>query len=146
MPNSYWPYANTAITREVIAMRTVRHELEQEICDVFSNFFQEQLGEHTTSVQVFLCENILTVRALNYLAPGEQQLAQHHQHWKLLQEIKTLEFIEVKHLLVETLETVISCEVLDIYSLFGQDGVRFEVVTLGDNLEKKLLKLKEIEP
>ncbi len=89
---------------------------------------------------------MLTVRALNCLAPGEEQLAQNNQHWKLLQESKTLEFNKVKPLLLKTLEKVTNCKVLNIYSLFGQDGVRFEVVTLSDNLEKKLLKLKEIEP
>ena len=127
-------------------MRRFKHELEQGINAVFSNFLHEQLGQHATSVQTFLSGNMITVRALNCLAPGEQQLAQNHQHWKLLQETKTLEFNKIKPLLLKTLEKVTNCKVLNIYSLFGQDGVRFEVVTLSDNLERKLLKLKGIEP
>lgn len=127
-------------------MRKFKHELEQEISAVFSNFLREQLGEHAASIQTFLSGNMLTVRAINCLAPGEQQLAQNHQHWKLLQETKTREFNQVESLLKEMLEKVTGCQVENIYSMFGQNGVRFEVVTLSDNLERKLLKLKEIEP
>ena len=126
-------------------MRRFKHELEQEINAVFSNFLQEQLGQHATSVQTFLSGNMLTVHALNCLAPGEQQLAQSQQHWKLLQETKTREFNQVESLLKEMLEKVIGCQVQNIYSMLGRDGVRFEVVTLSDNLEKKLLKVKEME-
>jgi uncharacterized protein YbcI len=124
-------------------MRKRKTELEQEISDVFCRFLREQLGEHATSVQTFLSENMLTVRALDCLAPAEQQCARNQQHWKLIQETKMLEFNKVKPVLLKTLAQVTSCEVVKISSLFEQDGVRLEVVTLSDNLERKLLQLKE---
>lgn len=127
-------------------MRRFKHELEQEISAVFSNFLREQLGEHATSIQTFLSGNMLTVRALNSLAPGEQQLAHNHQHWKLLQETKTREFNQVESLLREMLEKVTGRQVQNVYSMFDQDGVRFAVVTFSDKLEKKFLKVKEMEP
>ena len=124
-------------------MRRFKHELEQEISAVFFNFLQEQLGEHAASVTTFLSGNTFTVRADNCLAPGEQRLVQNEKHWQLLQEVKTRQFEKVKPLLKQQLEELTGCKILNIYSIVGQDGVRFEVITLSKNLENKLPKTKE---
>jgi hypothetical protein len=60
---------------------------------------------------------------------------QNEQDWHLLQEFKNLQFERVKLQLKEQLEQISDCEVLNIVSIVGQDGMRFEVVTLSRNFE-----------
>lgn len=117
--------------------------MEEEISAIVANFFKEQLGENLSSVTTALSGNMFTVRATNCLPPGEQNLVENEKHWNLLQEVKKQEFNQVKPLLKEMLEKVTGCEVLNIYSLIGKDGLRFEVVTLSNNLEDELLKTEE---
>jgi len=86
---------------------------------------------------------MFTVRADNCLAPGEQRFVQNEKYWQLLQEVKSRQFEKVKPLLKACLEELTGCKILNIYSIVSQDGVRFEVFTLSDNLESKLSKTKE---
>ncbi len=124
-------------------MSRFKTETEDNISRAFDNFLKEQLGEHATSVTTYLSGHMLTVRADNCLAPGEQNLVQNEKHWQLLQEVKTRQFEKVKPLLKERLEELTGCKILNIYSIVSQDGVRFEVFTLRDNLKSKLSKTKE---
>ncbi len=124
-------------------MSRFKTEMEDNISRAFDNFLKEQLGEYATSVTTYLSGNMFTVRADDCLAPGEQRLVQNEKHWQLLQEVKTRQFEKVKPLLKERLEELTGCKILKIYSLVGQDGNRFEVFTLSDNLENRLSKMKE---
>ncbi len=119
-------------------MSRFKTEMEDNISRALERFLREQLGEHATSVTTYLLGNMFTVRADNCLAPAEQELGQNEQHWRLLQEGKARQFEQVKPLLQEQLEKLTGCEILNIYSIVGQDGVRFEFFTLSDNLENKL--------
>jgi uncharacterized protein YbcI len=124
-------------------MRNLKTEMEEEISAIAAIFFKEQLGENHSSVATFLSGNMFTVRATNCLAPGEQKLMEQEKNWNLLQEVKSQQFEKVKPLLKERLEKITGCEVVSIYSMVGKDGVRFEIVTLSENLEDKLLKIEE---
>jgi hypothetical protein len=84
-------------------------------------------------VDVFLSGNTITVRATNCFSPGERDLVQNEQDWHLLREFKNQQFERVKLQLKEQLEQITDCEVLNIVSVVGQDGMRFEVVTLSKN-------------
>ena len=127
-------------------MSRFKTEMENNISRVFENFLKEQLGEHATSVTTYLSGSMLTVRADNCLAPGEQNLVQNEKHWQLLQEVKARQFEKVKPLLKQQLQELTGCKILKIYSLVGQDGNRFEVFTLSENLENKLQKSKDVAP
>jgi len=127
-------------------MRRFKTEMENNISRAFDNFLKEQLGEHATSVTTYLSGHMLTVRADNCLAPGEQKLVQNEKHWQLLQEVKARQFEKVKPLLKQQLQELTGCKILKIYSLVGQDGNRFEVFTLSENLENKLQKSKDVAP
>ena len=120
---------------------------ETETGDIISravdNFLREQMGEHATSVTTYLSGKMFTVRADNCLAPGEQNLVQNEKHWQLFQDVKTQQFEKVKPLLKERLEELTGCKILNVYSIVSQDGVRFEVFTLSENLENELSKTKE---
>jgi uncharacterized protein YbcI len=109
--------------------------LEQEISHLMADFLDQQLGEHASSVDTFLSGNTVTVRATNCLSPGERNLVQNEQDWHLLQEFKNRQFERVKLQLKERLEQITDCEVLNLVSVVGQDGMRFEVVTLSKNFE-----------
>ena len=123
-------------------MRKFKSELEQDISAVLSNFLHEQLGERAVSVKTFLSGNVFTVRADSCLAPGELVLLQSKENWQLLQEVKMRQFQEVQPLLKQQLEELTGCTILNIHSMVGQDGIRFEFFTLSENLENKLLKQK----
>lgn len=127
-------------------MRKFKTEMEQEISRLFANFLKEQLAENITSVTTVLSDNMFTIRATNCLPPGEQNLVQDKKHWNLLQEAKARQFEKVKPLLKKQMEGVTGCKILNMYSLIGQDGVRFEVFTLSENLENKLQKVREATP
>lgn len=118
--------------------------MAEEISRHFIHFLKEQLGEHPTSVLTFVSGNMFTVRAENCLAPGEQKLAQNEKHWQLLQEVKTRQFDKVKPLLKKQLEELTGCAVLNIHSIVGKDGVRFELFTVGGKVENRLLESREV--
>ncbi|MFQ6113784.1 MAG: Na-translocating system protein MpsC family protein [bacterium] len=124
-------------------MQKFKTEIEKEISRVVADFLNEQLGEYATSVTTLVSGNMFSVRADNCLAPSEIQLGQNEKHWHLLQEVKARQFDKVKPLLKEQLEELTGCKILNIYSIVGQDGVRFEFFTLSQNLENKLLKKEE---
>lgn len=125
-------------------MSRFKTELEDNISRAFNNFQKEQLGEHATLVTTYLSCNMLTVRADNCFAPGEQKLVQNEKHWQLFQEVKARQFEKVKPLLKQQLQELTGCKIFKIYSLVGQDGNRFEVFTLSENLESKLQKSKDV--
>ena len=116
-------------------MKKSKAVLEKEICHLMADFLDQQMGEHASSVDAFLSGNTVTVRATNCLSPGERHLVQDEKDWHLLQEFKNQQFEQVKPQLKEQLEQIIDCEVLNIVSVVGQDGMRFEVVTLSQNFE-----------
>ncbi len=124
-------------------MQKMKTEIEKEISRLFDNFLREQLGEQASFVTTFLSGNMFAVRADDCFAPGEQKLVQKEQHWPLLQEVKAQQFEQVKALLKEQLEELTGCKILNIYSVVGRDGVRFDFFTLSENLESKLLKTGE---
>jgi uncharacterized protein YbcI len=116
-------------------MKKSKAVLEKEISHLMADFLDRQLGEHAGAVDTFLSGNTVTVRATNCLSPGERSLVQNEQDWHLLQELKNQQFERVKLQLKEQLEQITDCEVLNIVSIVGQDGMRFEVVTLSKNFE-----------
>jgi uncharacterized protein YbcI len=117
------------------AMKKSKSALEKEISHLMADFLDRQLGEHASAVDAFLSGNTITVRATNCLSPGERSLVQNEQDWHLLQEFKNRQFERVKLQLKEQLEKITNCEVLSLVSVVGQDGMRFEVVTLSRNFE-----------
>jgi uncharacterized protein YbcI len=121
-------------------MKRLRTEVEEQISNLFANFLKEQLGEQATSVTTILSNNTLTIRATNCLPPAEQNLVQNKKHWGLLQEVKLRQFEKVKSVLKKQMERVCDCQILNIYSIVAQDGVRLEVFTLSENIEDTLLK------
>lgn len=116
-------------------MSKFKTELVERINRLFENFLRQQLGEQATSVTTFLSGNMFTVRADNCLSPAERDLMQNQRHSQLLQEFKARQFKKVEPLLKEQLETLIGYKILSIHSMIGQDGVRFEFLTLDENLE-----------
>jgi uncharacterized protein YbcI len=116
-------------------MKKSKAVLEKEISHLMADFLDRQLGEHASAVDAFLSGNTITVRATNCLSPGERSLVQNEQDWHLLQEFKNRQFERVKLQLKEQLEKITNCEVLSLVSVVGQDGMRFEVVTLSRNFE-----------
>lgn len=120
-------------------MSKFKTELVERINRFFENFLEQQLGEHVTSVTTFLDGDMFTVRADNCLCPAERDLMQNQKHSQLLQEFKARQFEKVEPMLKEQLETLIGNKILSIYSVVGQDGVRFEFLTLDANLENKLI-------
>ena len=123
-------------------MKKLKTEVEEQISNLFVNFLKEQLGEQATSVTTILSNNMFIIRATNCLPPGEQNLVQNKEHWDLLQEVKVRQFEKVKSGLKKQMERVCDCKILNIYSIVAQDGVRFEVFTLSENIEDTLLKMK----
>lgn len=117
------------------AMKKSKAELEKEISHLMADFLDQQMGEHASSVDAFLSGNTVTVRATNCLSPGERNFVQNEKDWHLLKEFKNQQFEQVKLQLKERLEQITDCEVLNIVSVVGQDGMRFEVVTLSQNFE-----------
>ncbi len=116
-------------------MKKSKAVLEKEISHLMVDFLDQQLGEHAGSVDTFLSGNTVTVRATNCLSPGERNLVQDERDWHLLQEFNNRQFERVKLQLKERLEQITDCEVLNIVSIVGQDGMRFEVVTLNKSFE-----------
>ncbi|MCZ6818308.1 MAG: Na-translocating system protein MpsC family protein [Calditrichaeota bacterium] len=120
-------------------MSKFKTELVERINRFFENFLEQQLGEHVTTVTTFLSGDMLSVRADNCLSPAERDLMQNQRHSQLLQEFKARQFKKVEPLLKEQLETLMGVKILNINSMVGQDGVRFEFLTLDENLENKLI-------
>jgi len=116
-------------------MKKSKAELEKEISRLVADFLDRQLGEHAVSVDTFLSGNSLTVRATNCFSPGEKTLVQNEYDWHLFQDFKNQQFEKVEPQLKTQLEKITDCEVLNIVSVVGQDGMRFEVVMLGKNFE-----------
>jgi len=137
---------NLKIKSEILQMKNVKTEMEEEISRLFANFIKEQLGEHSTSVKTYLSSNTFTIRSDNCFAAGEKKLIQNEKHWQLLKEVKSREFEQVEPVLKEILKELIGCQILNIYSIVGQDGVRFGFFILQENLENKLLKTGDISP
>jgi len=119
---------------------------KQEISDVFSKFLHEQFGEHAASVITYISGTMFTIHAANCFAPGEQDLVQNNENWQLLQEVKIRQYDEVEPLLTEQFEELTDCKISGIYSMVCQDGGRFIVIKLSQNLENKLNKSEEIVP
>ena len=116
-------------------MSKFKTELIEQINRLFENFLRQQLGEHATSVTTLLSGNMFTVRADNCLSPAERDLMQNQKHSQLLQEFKARQFKKVEPLLKEQLETLMGIKILNIYSMVGQDGVRFEFLILDEDIE-----------
>ena len=116
-------------------MKKTKAELENEISASVADFLNEQMGEHAHSVTAFLSGNTVTVRATHCLAPGEKMLVRDEESWRLFKELKNQQFEKVKSYLQERLEKITASKVLDMESVLGQNGVRFELFTLNRNLE-----------
>lgn len=114
-------------------------EIEEKIGNLVANFLKVQFGENVASVKTFLLGSVVTVCATNCLAPAERNFVQNQKNWNLFQELKARQFTQVESLLKKQLAEITGCEVLNIYSLVGQDGVRFEIITFSENLENRLL-------
>jgi len=121
-------------------MKNVKTRMEEQISRLFGNFLKEQLGEHATSVKTYLSSNTFTIRSDNCFAAGEKKLVQNEKYWQLLKEVKSREFEQVESVLKEKLTELTGCQVLNIYSIMGQDGARLGFFILQENLENKLLK------
>lgn len=127
-------------------MQKSKTEIEKEIGSFVANFLKVQFGENATPVTTLLSGNIVAVCAANCLAPAERNLVNSEKYWSLFQEFKARQFHKVEFLLKERLAEITGCEVHNIYSIVGQDGVRFEIITLSENLENKLIKTWDTVP
>ncbi len=110
-------------------MKKTKAELENDISVSVADFLNEQMGEHARSVTAFLSGNTITVRATNCLSPGEKMLVRDEESWRLFREFKNQQFEKVKPQLQARLEKVTTSKILDIVSVLGQNGVRFELFT-----------------
>lgn len=117
-------------------MTTAKVELEARISAVVLNFLQSQLGENASTVLTLLAGNAVAVRALDCLTPVEKQLAQNETDWSLLQHFKAQQFGHVQPMLKQKLEEITGTEVLNIVSSVDKDGLRFEIFTFKDDLER----------
>lgn len=109
--------------------------LQQKISALVADFLKQQLGEHAGSVETFLSGNLVTVYARDCFSPGEQALASNESDWRLFHQFKSQQFDSVKFLLKERLEEITGCEVCDIVSAIGPNGMRFEAITLDKNID-----------
>jgi uncharacterized protein YbcI len=116
-------------------MQKSKAELEQQISRCMAEFLSEQLGERARSVAAFLSGDTLTVRASHCLAPGERLLVRDVQSWQLFQEFKNQQYEKVKPQLQERLEQITASKVLDIISVLGQNGMRFDIITLNKHFD-----------
>lgn len=116
-------------------MKKTKAELENEISLSVAGFLDEQMGEHARTVTASLSGNTVTVRATHCLSPGEKLLVRDAESWRLFQEFKNQQFEKVKPHLQARLEKVTASKILDMVSVLGQNGVRFELVTLSRNFE-----------
>lgn len=116
-------------------MKKSKAELEQEISACVADFLKTQLGESARSVTTFLSGDTATVRAIDCLSPGERLLVRDEQSWRLFQELRNQQFEKVKPHLQKRLEQVTASKVFSIVSVLGQNGVRFELITLNKNFE-----------
>lgn len=119
-------------------MTTAKVALETRINTLMTNFLQSQLGERASTVRTLLAGNAIAVRATDCLTPVEKQLAQNESDWHLLQHFKTQQFGHVQPMLKQKLEEVTGAEVLNIVSSVDKEGLRFEVFTFKEDLEKRL--------
>ncbi len=116
-------------------MKKTKAELEKAISASVAEFLDKQMGEHARSVIAFLSGNTVTVRATHCLSPGEKMLVRDEESWRLFKEFKNQQFEKVKPQLQARLEEVTASKILDIVSVLGQNGVRFELVTLNRHFE-----------
>lgn len=116
-------------------MKKTKAELEKAISASVADFLDKQMGEHARSVIAFLSGNTVTVRATHCLSPGEKLLVRDEESWRLFKEFKNQQFEKVKPQLQARLEEVTASKILDIVSVLGQNGVRFELVTLNRHFE-----------
>lgn len=120
-------------------MAKSKAEMEEKIGNLVADFLKVQFGENVASVKTFLLGSVVIVCATNCLAPAERNFVRNQKNWNLFQELKARQFTQVELLLKKQLVEITGCEVLNIYSIVGQDGVRFEIITFSENLENKLL-------
>jgi heat shock protein HtpX len=123
---------------KVKAMTGSKADLERQISHLVSEFLQFQLGENAGSVLTLLKSNAVAVRATDCLAPLEKKLAQNEDDWRLLQNFKSRQFVHTQSLLKQKLEEMTGAEVLSIVTTVDPDGLRWEVFTFSEDLEKKL--------
>ncbi len=116
-------------------MQKSKAEVEKEISHYMAHFLSEQLGERPRAVAAFLSGDTVTVRASHCLAPGERLFVRDVQSWQLFQEFKNLQYEKVKPQLQERLEQITASKVIDIVSVLGQNGMRFDVITLNRHFE-----------
>ncbi|MDZ7269023.1 MAG: DUF2294 domain-containing protein [candidate division KSB1 bacterium] len=124
-------------------MNNATAALARQISALVADFLNQQLGEHAAAVETFLSGNLVTVRASDCFAPGERALARNETDWRLFHQFKSQQFESVKWLLKERLEEITGCEVRDLVSALGPDGMRFAVVTLNKSIEIEREKCHE---
>lgn len=112
-------------------------EIARRLGGTVASFLQSQLGEKAASVRAVLAANTLTVHATDCLAPAESKLIQSKNDWKLLQDFKTRQFESVQPLLRRELEALTGCQVSNLVTAVGKDGLRVEVITFNEDVAKK---------
>lgn len=115
-------------------------QTEAKISEAVSKFEIEYMGRGPKQIRTLIIQDLIIIRLKGFLSQSEQKLAENSQGVELLKKVRMLLFENSRTYLVSLIKEVVDVEVISTHSdVSTKTGEKIIVITVGENLEEKLL-------
>lgn len=116
-------------------------QTEARISEAVSKFEIEYMGRGPKQIRTLIIQDLIIIRLKGFLSQSEQKLAENSQGVELLKKVRMMLFENSRSYLVSLIKEVIDVEVISTHSdVSTKTGEKIIVITVGENLEEKLLR------
>jgi uncharacterized protein YbcI len=116
-------------------------QVEARISEAVSKFEIEYMGRGPKQIRTLIIQDLIIIRLKGFLSQSEQKLAENSQGVELLKKVRTILFENSRSCLVALIKEIVDVEVISTHSdVSTKTGEKIIVLTVGENLEEKLLR------
>lgn len=116
-------------------------QAEAKISEAVSQFEIEYMGRGPKQIRTLIIQDMIIIRLKGFLSQSEQKLAENSQGVELLKKVRTMLFENARPYLVSLIKEIVDVAVISTHSdVSAKTGEKIIVITVGENLEEKLLR------
>ncbi|MHB8963209.1 MAG: Na-translocating system protein MpsC family protein [Saccharofermentanales bacterium] len=115
-------------------------QAEAKISEAVSKFEIEYMGRGPKQIRTMIIQDLIIIRLKGFLSQSEQKLAENSQGVELLKKVRMMLFENSRSYLDSMIKEIVDVEVISTHSdVSTKTGEKIIVITVGENLEEKLL-------
>lgn len=116
-------------------------QAEAKISEMVSKFEIEYMGRGPKQIRTQIIQDLIIIRLKGFLSQSEQKLAESSQGVELLKKVRMTLFENSRAYFDSLIKEVVDVEVISTHSdVSTKTGEKIIVITVGENLEEKLLR------